>query len=136
MPSAAYLDPFPAVSVRKISTPILTRSILPTEVPDRGTITVCATDGLSFLPRPSMGGRRLGIASEHCSRLRPRGRLRAKHARAVSGLSHQIGAELGLGEQALKTLALAAFLHDLGKNAVPEAILRKPGPLTLLEGSS
>ncbi len=56
--------------------------------------------------------------------------LEAEHARAVSDLSRQIGAELGLGGRALEALALGAFLHDVGKNAVPEAVLLKPGPLT------
>jgi len=56
--------------------------------------------------------------------------LEAEHARAVSDLSRQVGAELGLGGRALEALALGAFLHDVGKNAVPEAVLLKPGPLT------
>ncbi len=56
--------------------------------------------------------------------------LEAEHARAVSDLSRQIGQELGLGGRALEALALGAFLHDVGKNAVPEAVLLKPGPLT------
>ena len=56
--------------------------------------------------------------------------LEAEHARAVSDLSRKIGAELGLGGRALEALAIGAFLHDVGKNAVPEAVLLKPGPLT------
>jgi HD-GYP domain-containing protein (c-di-GMP phosphodiesterase class II) len=56
--------------------------------------------------------------------------LGAEHARAVSDLSRRIGAELGLGGRALEALALGALLHDVGKNAVPEAVLLKPGPLT------
>jgi len=30
----------------------------------------------------------------------------------------------------LPVLARAAFLHDIGKMAIPDGILRKPGPLT------
>jgi HD-GYP domain-containing protein (c-di-GMP phosphodiesterase class II) len=56
--------------------------------------------------------------------------LEAEHARAVSDLSRQIGAELGFGGRALEALALGAFLHDVGKSALPEAVLLKPGPLT------
>ena len=59
--------------------------------------------------------------------------LDAEHARAVSDLSRQIGAELGLGGRVLEALALGAFLHDVGKSAVPEAVLLKPGPLTFPE---
>ena len=57
----------------------------------------------------------------------------AEHARAVSDLSRLIGAELGLGERALEALTLGAFLHDVGKCGVPEAVLLKPGPLTTPE---
>ncbi len=49
-----------------------------------------------------------------------------EHARAVSDLSRRIGAELNLGERALETPTLGAFLHDVGKNAVCETILRGP----------
>ena len=37
---------------------------------------------------------------------------------------------MGLDEEALEQLALAAFLHDIGKIGVPDQILLKPGPLT------
>lgn len=56
--------------------------------------------------------------------------LEAEHARAVSDLSRQIGAELGFRGRALETLALGALLHDVGNSVVPEVVLRKPGPLT------
>lgn len=36
----------------------------------------------------------------------------------------------GLSDTAKKEIALAAVLHDVGKIAVPDAILKKPGPLT------
>jgi putative nucleotidyltransferase with HDIG domain len=55
--------------------------------------------------------------------------LGTEHARAVSGLSRKIGAELGLGGRELEALALGALLHDVGKNAVPDAVLLKPGPM-------
>jgi HD-GYP domain-containing protein (c-di-GMP phosphodiesterase class II) len=36
---------------------------------------------------------------------------------------------LGLGEAELRDLRFGAVFHDIGKIAVPEAILHKPGPL-------
>jgi HD-GYP domain-containing protein (c-di-GMP phosphodiesterase class II) len=41
-----------------------------------------------------------------------------------------IGRELGMDESELVALRAAAALHDIGKIAVPDAILSKPGPLT------
>jgi HD-GYP domain-containing protein (c-di-GMP phosphodiesterase class II) len=52
------------------------------------------------------------------------------HTRAVSLLAVQVGEQLGLPPARLRTLALGALLHDMGKLAVPDAILQKPGPLT------
>jgi len=47
----------------------------------------------------------------------------------VSELSVDIGQMLGLRRDELDELERAAQLHDLGKLAVPDEILRKPGPL-------
>ena len=40
------------------------------------------------------------------------------------------GDELGLTPERLRDLALGGLLHDIGKLNVPDAILKKPGPLT------
>src|SRR5258708_34118218 len=37
---------------------------------------------------------------------------------------------LGLAEETQRTLRIAGMLHDLGKIAIPDSILRKPGALT------
>ncbi|MEA2256994.1 MAG: hypothetical protein QOG35_3039 [Solirubrobacteraceae bacterium] len=52
------------------------------------------------------------------------------HSSAVARYAAMIGARLGWAEERLAPLRLAAMLHDVGKIAVPEAILRKPAPLT------
>jgi len=44
-----------------------------------------------------------------------------------------VGRELDLSLQALEELELAAQLHDIGKLAIPDAILDKPGPLDAVE---
>src|SRR5437773_10480089 len=41
-----------------------------------------------------------------------------------------IGKEMGLSESELEALRAAAVLHDIGKLAVPEHIISKPGRLT------
>jgi HD-GYP domain-containing protein (c-di-GMP phosphodiesterase class II) len=51
------------------------------------------------------------------------------HVRRVVSYSLLLGAELGLPPHELEALRLAATLHDVGKIAVPDTILRKPAPL-------
>lgn len=54
----------------------------------------------------------------------------AGHAQRVTRLAVRLGQELGLDPAALQELERGAMLHDIGKIGVPDAILRKPGPLT------
>ena len=61
------------------------------------------------------------------SELEPRLR---EHIDAVAELSTRVGARLGLRGDALDELRLAAELHDIGKLAIPDAVLQKPGPLS------
>jgi diguanylate cyclase (GGDEF)-like protein len=51
------------------------------------------------------------------------------HSRGVSELAVGLGEALGLDPGDLETVRIAAVLHDVGKLAIPEAILSKPGPL-------
>ena len=55
------------------------------------------------------------------------------HGYRVAALAVSVGRTLGLPDAALATIEHGALLHDLGKLAVPEAILRKPAPLTMEE---
>jgi two-component system, cell cycle response regulator len=51
------------------------------------------------------------------------------HVRSVAGLAEATGRALGLRGPALEELRRAAELHDIGKLAVPDEILRKALPL-------
>jgi len=52
------------------------------------------------------------------------------HLRRVQVCAMEIGKEMGLGDADLKALRAAALLHDVGKLAIPEHIISKPGRLT------
>src|ERR1700682_5452361 len=52
------------------------------------------------------------------------------HLKRVQTYAVQIGKDLGLSETELNSLRAAAVLHDIGKLAVPEHIISKPGRLT------
>jgi HD-GYP domain-containing protein (c-di-GMP phosphodiesterase class II) len=52
-----------------------------------------------------------------------------RHTRRVALLAVQVGEQLGLSGSRLRTLAIGGLVHDIGKLAVPDAILKKPGAL-------
>ncbi|HEU4977769.1 MAG TPA: HD domain-containing phosphohydrolase [Solirubrobacteraceae bacterium] len=62
--------------------------------------------------------------------LETRERHSPDHARAVAELAVEAGRRLGLPERELRDLRLGATFHDIGKLAIPEAVLAKPGPLS------
>ncbi|MEO1366166.1 MAG: HD-GYP domain-containing protein, partial [Acidobacteriota bacterium] len=51
------------------------------------------------------------------------------HVRRVVLYSILLGHEMGLDPAALERLRIASTLHDVGKIAVPDDVLRKPAPL-------
>ena len=51
------------------------------------------------------------------------------HSTRLAEWAVRIGRELGMEESGLEDIEVAALLHDAGKVGVPDAILRKPGPL-------
>lgn len=55
------------------------------------------------------------------------------HQKRVARLSVAIGREIGLSEDQLTGLRMAALIHDIGKITVPADILSKPGLLSNLE---
>jgi diguanylate cyclase (GGDEF)-like protein len=52
------------------------------------------------------------------------------HSERVAELAARVAVRLGADDETVELTRLAASLHDLGKLAIPEEILRKPGPLT------
>jgi diguanylate cyclase (GGDEF)-like protein len=51
------------------------------------------------------------------------------HLRSVATTAEATARNLGLSELAVEEISHAAELHDVGKVAIPDTILRKPGPL-------
>ncbi len=63
--------------------------------------------------------RRDGYTGEHCQR--------------VGAYARLVGTAMGLDEEALEAVRLGGVLHDLGKVAMPDEVLRKPGRLVQAE---
>lgn len=55
---------------------------------------------------------------------------KGSHIRRVQSLALSLARAVGVSEDEVQGIATAALLHDVGKLAVPEHILSKPGPLT------
>ncbi len=55
------------------------------------------------------------------------------HSERVVGYALTLARALGVPDDALPALSLGARLHDIGKVAIPDAILLKPGPLSTEE---
>ena len=75
----------------------------------------------------------IGTAQALASAVEERDGLDPEQARLVADLALEVGYELELGEEELRDLRYGAILHNVGKLAVPEAILRKEGELDAAE---
>lgn len=51
------------------------------------------------------------------------------HSKRVTAFTIAIARAMGLTADQIRVIARGAFLHDIGKMAIPDAILRKPGAL-------
>ena len=70
---------------------------------------------------------RLAIAGEY------RDDTTGRHTQRVGAFSVRLATELGLTGDVVENIKFATPLHDIGKIAVPDEILLKPGPLTASE---
>ncbi|MER3417905.1 MAG: hypothetical protein C4343_02065, partial [Chloroflexota bacterium] len=61
---------------------------------------------------------------------------RGRPSSLIAMIATAIARQLGLPDQEVERIRVASLLHDIGKLAVPEEILEKPGPLTPSEWQS
>ena len=76
--------------------------------------------------RVSAGGQAKDVLLQALGERQP---LLEEHVRSVSKLATAVGERMDLDPGELVDLSRAAELHDIGKMAIPDAILDKPGPL-------
>jgi putative two-component system response regulator len=62
-----------------------------------------------------------------------RDRATGDHCERLSSLCAELGREIGLSEDQVTALSRAGIVHDVGKIAVPDAVLLKPAKLTAKE---
>lgn len=76
---------------------------------------------------PSMRGKTI---SAIVSTLHEKNKREEQHSHRVSTLCKSMGEAIGLSEYKIEELKLVGLLHDIGKIAIDENILNKPGKLT------
>ena len=101
-----------------------------------------ATEALQVADRrmyAQKGGRRASAGRQSrdvlLSTLTEREPQLGEHLHDVAKLATAVGRELDMSPEELDEVARAAELHDVGKVAIPDAILNKPGPLDEAEWS-
>jgi len=65
-----------------------------------------------------------------CNAVEAKDQYTQGHVERTATFALEVGLRLGLAEEHLDRLRLAAMLHDIGKIGIPEEILQKPGFLT------
>jgi response regulator RpfG family c-di-GMP phosphodiesterase len=83
--------------------------------------------------RKQAGERRAAVRESLMLALEVRDGYTEEHCHAVVDLALRVGLHLSLAPRQLRDLENVALLHDIGKLGVPDAVLRKPGPLTAAE---
>ncbi|MGB5823932.1 MAG: HD domain-containing phosphohydrolase [Proteocatella sp.] len=76
---------------------------------------------------PSMRGKTVNTI---ISTLHEKNKQEEEHSRRVSALCKEMGIAIGLSEHRVEVLKTVGLLHDIGKIAIDENILNKPGKLT------
>jgi two-component system cell cycle response regulator len=102
---------------------------IPREAPNRGSAVQLADQRMyehKDSRRPSAGGEVEAVLLRILNQRAPE---LSEHVNAVKSLALAVGKALELSPGELATLGRASELHDIGKIAIPDAILTKPGPL-------
>jgi len=76
-----------------------------------------------------------GIVKAMAETIELRDPYTAGHQQHVSQLACAIAREMGLPENQIEGIQMAALIHDIGKIHIPAEILSKPGPLSQIEFS-
>lgn len=80
-----------------------------------------------------LGEGQIGVLNGLVTAVDSKDRYTREHSEDVTRWALLLAQAIGLGAEQRRVLALAGPLHDVGKIAVPDRILRKPGKLTRAE---
>jgi diguanylate cyclase (GGDEF)-like protein/putative nucleotidyltransferase with HDIG domain len=103
------------------------------ELTRQGDLRLYASREGRYVPSGARPGEQLSWAATLAHAVDLRMNDRHDHSLEVAELAVAVAARLGWEPEMLALLRLAAILHDVGKVAIPDTVLRKPGPLTAEE---
>ncbi|MFT3940254.1 HD-GYP domain-containing protein [Rhodopseudomonas sp.] len=86
-------------------------------------------EGIAGCADPVISGLRRSGLSEWLQAVRSHHEATYQHAMLVTGILVDFGLSLGMRQEDLRMLHLAAMLHDIGKARIPLEVLDKPGRL-------
>jgi HD-GYP domain-containing protein (c-di-GMP phosphodiesterase class II) len=121
-------DPFDAIAARRLSALVQLHALRDRAAELEGVIAAQAVSRRRELDTAQLEGlRRLALAAEY------RDDNTHEHTQRVGHLAALLARGSGLGDRMVRLVREAAPLHDLGKIAIPDSILLKPGRLSAEE---
>ena len=118
-------DPFDAIAARRLSSIVQLHALRDRASELEGVIAAQAVSRRRELEIAQLDGlRRLALAAEY------RDDNTHEHTQRVGHLAALLARGAGLGDRMVRLVREAAPLHDLGKIAIPDSILLKPGKLS------
>src|SRR5215208_6526051 len=118
-------DPFDAIAARRLSALVQLHALRNRAAELEGVIAAQAVSRRRELETAQLDGlRRLALAAEY------RDDNTHEHTQRVGHLAALLARGAGLGDRMVWLVREAAPLHDLGKIAIPDTILLKPGRLS------
>ncbi len=118
-------DPFDAIAARRLSAIVQLHTLRDRAAELEGVIAAQAVSRRRELETSQIDGlRRLALAAEY------RDDNTHEHTQRVGHLAALLARGAGLGDRMVRLVREAAPLHDLGKIAIPDSILLKPGRLS------
>jgi hypothetical protein len=118
-------DPFDAIAARRLSAVVQLHALRERAAELEGVIAAQAVSRRRENAAAQLDGlRRLALAAEY------RDDNTHEHTQRVGHLAALLARGAGLGDRMVRLVREAAPLHDLGKIAIPDSILLKPGRLS------
>jgi len=118
-------DPFDAIAARRLRALVQLHALRERTAELEGVIAAQAVSRRRELETAQLDGlRRLALAAEY------RDDNTHEHTQRVGHLAALLARSIGLGDRMVWLVREAAPLHDLGKIAIPDTILLKPGRLS------